>query len=111
MNAPSNTLPDVSIKAPGEAEATLPAAGEAVLSAIMIRALRAHADTLAEDRIAKTVSISVDVTGETFDGGTVSMKTKTDRQTRTLIFMNGIMRAGDTALLKATAIFRLADAD
>ncbi|MEQ8557224.1 MAG: hypothetical protein RIB03_02815 [Henriciella sp.] len=104
------TLPEIEITAPGEAKARLPKAGEAVLSALMIRAMRAHADSLGGEKTAKTVSISVDVTGADFAGGEVALSSKVDRQTRTIIFMSGTLSADGTTLLKATSIFRLTDA-
>jgi len=104
------TLPEIKITAPGEAKAHLPKAGEAVLSALMIRAMRAHADSLGGEKTAKTVSISVDVTGADFAGGEVALSSKVDRQTRTIIFMSGTLSADGTTLLKATSIFRLTDA-
>lgn len=100
-------LPGIDILSPGEAAAHLSASGEDVLSALMIRALRAHADSAAGDRIARTVSVSLDRTDAEFAGGDVRMMSKIDRQTRTLVFMGGALIAEDKAILKATAIFRL----
>ena len=108
----SDTLPDIQIKSPGEAVASLPGpADEAVLSALMVRALQAHADSLAETREAKTVSVSLDMTGKPHDGGEVQIRSEVDRQTRTIIFMGGELLAKGEILLKATAIFRLSDPD
>lgn len=103
------TLPELNIREAGHATATLPAAGEAVLSALMIRAMRAHADSLAGEKKAKTVSISLDMTGAAFEGGEATLSSKVDRQTRTIIFMSGILSGAGETILKATAIFRLAD--
>ena len=103
------TLPDLDITDAGTATATLPAAGEAVLSALMIRAMRAHADSLAGDRTAKTVSISLDMTGAEFPGGDIALSLRVDRQTRTIIFMSGTLSGAGETVLKATAIFRLAE--
>ena len=103
-------LPELDIKLPGEATADLPAADEAILSALMIRALRAHADSVAGDRQAHSVSVSVDLTGTEFQGGDLRFLSEVDRQTRTLVFMNGTLRSGESVLLKATAIFRLSEA-
>jgi hypothetical protein len=49
------------------------------------------------------------MTGAAFLGGEVVIQTEVDRQTRTLAFMNGSLSCGGKVLLKATAIFRLAD--
>lgn len=100
-------LPGIDILSPGEAAAHLPAAGDAVLSALMIRALRAHAGSAAEDKTVRTVSVSLDMTDAEFAGGDVRMVSKIDRQTRTLVFMGGSLIAEGKVILKATAIFRL----
>lgn len=107
----TDSLPELQIKAPGNAAAKLPDdVDESVLSALIIRAMQAHADSLAEARRARTVSVSLDMTGKAFAGGEVSLRSKVDRQTRTIIFMGAELCVQGDVIQKATAIFRLTEA-
>lgn len=104
-------LPDLDIQTPGEAAAHLPVeAGEEGLSALMVRALRIHAASLAGESESRTVSISLDMTGERFQGGEIRLLSHVDRQTRSIIFMSGTAAGAGPTLMKATAIFRLSAA-
>jgi len=109
--APTSIFPAISFSSPGNGTATLSDSSDELLAALMVRALRAMAESVAGDRVAHTVSVSLDRTGAAFPGGEVVIQTEIDRQTRTLAFMNGSLSAGGKVLLKATAIFRLADTD
>ena len=107
--APASMLPSVNFTSPGNGTATLPAASDELLAALMVQGLRSLAESTAGDRAAHTVSVSLDMTGTVFSGGDVSIQSRIDRQTRTLAFMNASLSAGGKVLLKATAIFRFAD--
>ena len=107
--APASIFPAINYASPGNGTATLPDASDELLAALMVQGLRSLANSIAGDRAAHTVSVSLDMTGAAFLGGEVAIQTEVDRQTRTLAFMNGSLSCGGKVLLKATAIFRLAD--
>ena len=100
-------LPDLASTGEGRSIFTADRADEAILTALMMRALGREANLLATNGLARLVSVSVDVTGTAFGGGEGEITIRTDRQTRTLLFMGGALASAGGLNLKATAIFRL----
>ncbi|MGB3626319.1 MAG: acyl-CoA thioesterase domain-containing protein [Henriciella sp.] len=103
----AETFPAIEIEQEGLAKAELAANDISVLSAVVMRALQAHATTLAGARAVAVVSVSYDMTGEEVSGGEVALSSEIDRQTRSLLFMHAYAKQGERVIIKATAIFRL----
>ena len=78
-----------------------------MLSALLIETMRRYADEILGDGGAKLVSVSLDMTGAVFAGGDIEIRCKTDRQTRTLLFIRGELKSADALYLKAASIHRL----
>ena len=100
-------LPALSWSSPNEARVNLPTGGAALLPSVMSEALREYAGRMAEERQGKLISVNLDFTGETLAGGEASMHLKTDRKTRSLIFVQASLYAKQHRIMRATAIFKL----
>ena len=100
-------LPDLEFPASDEAAFSAGALDPAALTALTIRALEKSASSLIEGAVARLVSVSSDFTGTTFDGGAGKITSRTDRQTRTLIFTGAELTSEAGLHLRATAIFRV----
>ena len=91
--------PDVATAPEG---VTDPAVAGSLLSHVLLR----HASALAGEASVQLVSLAVDVTGA-LQGGQLDFRSRLDRQTRTLIFINGEASEGGKPRLRATAIYRV----
>ncbi len=107
MSATDAPTSNLTFPASDKATARIGSARDDELSAFVIQALQHHASAAAGDKAAKLVSVSLDMTGKDASAGTVQIDTKTDRQTRSLLFLGADLVLNDTLLVKATAIFRL----
>lgn len=101
------TIPPIVVESGSRASFTADALDAAALCALSIRAMQAAATALAGAASAKLVSISHDVTGTSFDGGSAAVESRADRQTRTLIFMSAELSSAAGLHVRSTAIFRL----
>lgn len=79
----------------------------ALIGAAMRVVLDHAAGALAADERTALVSLTLDELGPVVAGEAVRFETRLDRQTRTLIFMSAEARSGTSAVLKATAIYRI----
>lgn len=104
----TSRLPALDWDDAGTAKADLSAGGEALLSSLLVEAMREHAARLAGEAQATLVSVGLDFTGASFAPGTAEIRTDVDRQTRSLIFTNAELAMAGTLLIKATGIFRIA---
>lgn len=103
-DAPTSTL---TFSADNKAAARIDGARDDIVSGLVIQALQHHADAVGAGKTAKLVSVSLDMTGADVSAGTVEISSKTDRQTRTLLFTGAELSLDGKLLVKATAIFRL----
>lgn len=103
----AETLPAIEIRQEGLAAARLASDDISVLSAVLMRALEAHAAAIQPSGAVSVVSVSLDMTGEAFSAGEVELASEIDRQTRSLVFMHAYAKQGGQIIIKATAIFRL----
>lgn len=79
----------------------------AIVAAVMRAVLDDAVAELGGDAEVSLVSVTLDQLSSNDEGHDVAFETRLDRQTRTLIFMSGMARAGELGLLKATAIYRV----
>ena len=101
------TLPSLTVETDSRASFTSDALDAGALCALSIRAMQAAAAALSGPASAQLVSISHDVTGKPFEGGSAAIESRTDRQTRTLIFMGAELSSAAGLHIRSTAIFRL----
>ena len=83
-------------------------ASEPLLVAGAMQAVLDHAAAdLTPDAEVMLTSLTLDTLGQSDGKQAVVFETRLDRQTRTLIFMSGLAKQGEAAVLKATAIYRI----
>lgn len=104
----TSPLPTLDWDDAGTARADLPAEGEGLLPSLLVQAMREQAGRLAGEAEATLVSVGLDFTGASVGSGTATVHTGVDRQTRSLIFTHAELAMGETLLIKATGIFRIA---
>ena len=104
---PTYLLPALDWQGTDEAHARVPADGAVLLPALITEALRVYADEMAGEATGKLVSVSLDMSGEAFSEGDIGIRLKTDRKTRSLLFVQASLSSGDRLLIRATSIFRL----
>lgn len=83
-------------------------ASDPLLVAGAMQAVLDHAATeLKPDAEVTLTSLTLDTLGQSDACQTMEFETRLDRQTRTLIFISGLAKQGEAAVLKATAIYRI----
>ena len=73
----------------------------------LMAAIRADAEQTCAPYPVEMVSVTLDVSSGVGNGMDVSLETRIDRRTRTILFTGGFARQGDTPLMKATAVYRI----
>ncbi len=104
---PAHLVPALEWRGADEARARVPEGSAVLLPSLITESLRIYADEMAGEAQGKLVSVSLDMSGEAFSGGDLSIRLKTDRKTRSLLFVQASLSSEGRLLIKATAIFRL----
>lgn len=107
MSAPDQVIPYSALTFTDIHSAKGPAGvtGYDAIGALLLSVVRRHAAALAGAPV-HPVSWSMDVIGPC-EGGALQLDSQLDRQTRTLIFINGTAQAGGALCLRVTALYRI----
>ena len=76
--------------------------------ALLMQVVRSAASAAADGAQVHPVSVTLDMTGPLDAGTVLELSAAIDRRTRTIVFLNGNATQGETTVVTATAVFRIA---